>query len=234
MGARPTSFAGKGPRLKADSARGQPRRAVPGGWTGSRLREYGEDGSEGVAAMFKKALLVIVALVAVLAVVIALQPSTYRVARSTTIAAPPEAVFAQVNDFHAWNAWSPWARLDPHVKNTFEGPAAGTGAIFKWEGNAKVGQGAMTLTDSHAPDRIRIKLEFLKPFASTCDTGFDFAAADKGTRVTWTMSGTCGFLDKAFCLFMGGMDRMVGPDFERGLAQMKAIAEQDRPAEKGS
>lgn len=175
--------------------------------------------------MWKKVLLAIAALVALLLVVIALQPGEFRVVRTTTIAAPPAVVFAQVNEFRAWDAWSPWAKLDPAVKNTFEGPAAGAGSVFKWAGNDKVGEGRMTLTESRPDQAIRIKLEFIRPFPSSCDVGFDFIPAAGGTAVTWTMSGSNDFLSKAFCLFLGGMDRMVGPDYERGLAQMKAVAE---------
>lgn len=179
--------------------------------------------------MLKKILIAVAVLVVGLLIVIALQPSSYRVTRSATIAAAPAEVFARVNDFKAWEVWSPWAKLDPAVKNTFEGPPAGAGSIFKWAGNDKVGEGRMTLAESKAPDRIRIRLEFIKPFPSSCDIGFDFVPAAGGTAVTWTMSGTNDFISKAFCLFMGGMDRMVGPDFERGLAQMKTVAEQ-KPA----
>lgn len=180
--------------------------------------------------MWKKVLAVVAAALAALAVVIALQPKQYRVVRSATIAAPPEAVFARINDFRAWETWSPWAKLDPAVKNTFEGPASGIGSVFKWAGNDKVGEGRMTLTESLPGQRIRIRLEFIKPFPSSCDTGFDFAPAAGGTTVTWTMTGENDFLSKAFCLFMGGMDRMVGPDFERGLANLKAAAEARKPS----
>lgn len=179
--------------------------------------------------MLKKILIGLAVLVVGLLIVIALQPSSYRIARSARFTAAPAEVFAQVNDFKAWEAWSPWAKLDPAVKNTFEGPATGTGSVFKWAGNDKVGEGRMTLVDSHAPDRIRIKLEFIKPFPSSCDIGFDFIPSAGGTTVTWTMSGTNDFVSKAFCLFMGGMDRMVGPDYERGLAQMKAVVEKKPP-----
>ncbi|MBI4911251.1 MAG: SRPBCC family protein [Acidobacteria bacterium] len=179
--------------------------------------------------MLKKVLLGLLAAfvlaVVVLAILIAVQPATYKVVRSATVAAPPAEVFAKVNDFRAWESWSPWAKLDPAVRNTFEGPPGGAGSVFKWAGNDKVGEGKMTLTESRPGERIRIKLEFIKPFASVCDTGFDFAPAPNGTLVTWTMSGDNDFLGKAFCLFMGGMDKAVGPDFERGLAQMQATME---------
>lgn len=175
--------------------------------------------------MLKKVLLVLAALFLGLVAVIALQPSSYRVTRSATVAAAAEAVFPLVNDFHNWDAWSPWAKLDPAMKTTHGGPAAGTGATYAWTGNSQAGQGRMEILDSRAGEEVRIKLDFIKPFESTCDTRFAFKQAQAGTTVTWTMSGTNNFLGKAFCLFTGGMDKMIGPDFEKGLAKMKAVAE---------
>src|SRR5882757_11319889 len=124
--------------------------------------------------MIKKILLGLVIIVVLLLVVIALQSSTYHVERTATINAPAPVVFAQVNDFHKWNAWSPWAKLDPAMKQTFEGAPAGTGAISTWAGNKQVGEGRMTITDSRPPESITIKLEFIKPFASTNDAEFTF------------------------------------------------------------
>ena len=175
--------------------------------------------------MLVKILVGLAVVVAGLAVVIALQPSTYRVSRSAAVAAEPAVVFDQVNDFHNWNAWSPWAKLDPAIVETHEGPASGTGAVYRWTGDKKVGEGNMTILESRPASRVRIRLEFIKPFASVADTAFDFAPAGVGTTVTWTMSGENDFLSKAFCLFMGGMDKMIGPDFEKGLAQLKALSE---------
>jgi hypothetical protein len=129
-----------------------------------------------------------------------------------------------VNDFHQWELWSPWAKLDPAATNTFTGPAAGTGAMFSWAGNSDVGVGSMTITESRPSELILIKLEFLKPFASTADTEFAFAPVGDQTKVTWTMSGKNNFISKAFCLFMN-MDKMIGSDFEKGLVAMKSAAE---------
>jgi hypothetical protein len=172
-----------------------------------------------------KILTALVIVVVGLAVVITLQPATFSVTRTATIAAAPADVFALVNDFHNWDAWSPWAKLDPAMKTTFAGSASGQGAVYSWVGNSDVGEGRMTITDSQPASRVNIKLEFIKPFASTADNLFEFAPAASGTTVTWTMSGDNNFLSKAFCLFMGGMDKMIGPDFDKGLAQMKAAAE---------
>lgn len=175
--------------------------------------------------MVRKILIILAGLIVGLLILISMQPAEYTVTRSATIAAPPDQVFALVNDFHKWDAWSPWAKLDPAMKTTYEGAAAGTGAIYSWAGNDKVGEGRMTITESQPSDRLAIKLEFLKPFASTSQTDFTFKGDGGGTNVTWTMNGQNNFMSKAFGLFMGGMDKMVGPDFEKGLAQMKAEAE---------
>lgn len=117
--------------------------------------------------MLKKILIALAVIVIVFVAVVAMQPSAFRISRTTTIAAPAAAVFAQVNDFHNWEAWSPWAKLDPAMKQTYEGAPAGTGAIYTWTGNKEVGEGRMTLTESRPNDLIRIKLEFLKPFEAT-------------------------------------------------------------------
>jgi hypothetical protein len=111
------------------------------------------------------------------------------------------------------------------MKTGFEGPGSGQGSIYRWSGNSDAGEGKMTILESSADERIRIKLEFVRPFESQADVEFQFKPDGAGTRVDWTMSGTNDFLSKAFCLFMGGMDEMVGPDFEKGLAQMKSAAE---------
>ena len=178
--------------------------------------------------MIKKILLlavvVIVLGIAIFAVVVAMQPSHYQVQRSATMIAPAAVVFNQVNDFHKWDAWSPWAKLDPNMKTTFEGPPAGTGAVYRWTGNSDVGEGKMTITDSKPGELVKIKLDFIKPFAATSDTVFTFKPQGNQTAVTWTMDGENNFIGKAMCLFMN-MDRMVGGDFEKGLAQMKAAAE---------
>ena len=174
--------------------------------------------------MLKKILIAIAAIVVVFVVVVAIQPSEFRITRMATMSAPPPAVFAQVNDFHNWDAWSPWAKLDPAAKTTFEGPSAGTGAIFRWAGNKEVGEGSMTITESRPPDLIRIKLEFLKPFTATNTTEFTFTPEGNQTAVTWSMAGKNNFIAKAVGLFMN-MDKMVGGQFERGLGNMKSVVE---------
>jgi hypothetical protein len=171
-------------------------------------------------------ILAVIVVVFILAIVViaALQPSAFRITRSDTIDAPAADVFVQVNDFHNWDAWSPWAKLDPTMKQTYEGAAAGTGAVYSWNGNKDVGAGRMTITESKPNDLIRIQLEFMRPFQATNQADFTFAFDGKQTVVTWGMSGTKNFMFKLVGLFMS-MDKMVGGQFEKGLASMKAVTE---------
>src|SRR5438105_3110735 len=170
--------------------------------------------------MVLKILLGIAVVVALLAIFIATRPSQFSVSRSATMLATPAAIFAQVNDFHKWEAWSPWAKMDPNAKSTFEGSPSGKGAKFHWDGNKNVGAGNMTITESMPNDHIRIRLEFIRPFAGVNDTLFTFKPVGDRTNVTWTMSGRNNFIAKAFSLFMD-CDKMVGPQFEKGLASME-------------
>jgi uncharacterized protein YndB with AHSA1/START domain len=174
--------------------------------------------------MWLTILIVLAVVVGALAVVVSMQPVDFKLSRSTTIAAPPAAVFAEVNDLHRWNAWSPWAKMDPNMKMTFDGPAAGEGSSQSWTGNAKVGAGKMTITRSEAPSLVLLKLEFFKPFKATNQTEFTFKPEGQGTVVSWTMSGKNNFMAKAIHLVMN-MDKVVGPQFEQGLTQLKATAE---------
>jgi uncharacterized protein YndB with AHSA1/START domain len=174
--------------------------------------------------MLRKVLLAFAAILVVLGLVIAMQPSEFRVTRSATINAPAPKVFALVNDFHQWDGWSPWAKLDPTMKKTYEGARAGAGAIYTWSGNNDVGEGRMTLTESRPSELVRIRLEFLRPFAAANTGEFTFKPDGDRTTVIWSMFGTNNFMAKSFGLIMN-MDKLVGGDFEKGLAQLKAIAE---------
>ncbi len=165
--------------------------------------------------------------VLVLLLAIMSRPSTFHVERSASIKAVPSVVHAVVNDFHAWKGWSPWDRLDPTMKQTYSGAATGAGAMYEWKGNDEVGEGKMTISAS-TPDKITIRLEFIKPFAATNTTTFSFAAVGTETKVTWAMDGTNDFFGKAFSLFMD-MDKMIGADFDKGLAAMRGIAEAAPP-----
>lgn len=176
--------------------------------------------------MLKKLLLAIVVVLAVFAVFVATRPGSYRVSRSKAIAAPATAVYAHVADFHQWDKWSPWAKLDPAMKTTFDGPVAAVGSSYAWKGNDKVGEGKMTIEEARPGENLRIRLEFLKPFASTNSTVFTFAPKGGATETTWTMQGYNGFVGKAFAVFMD-MDKMIGNDFDKGLAQLAMVVESE-------
>src|SRR5688572_22597837 len=168
--------------------------------------------------MLKKLLIVIavlvVAIVAVL-VIASMQPADFRVQRSITIAAPPATVFPHVNDLHKFQEWSPWAKLDPNAKMTYEGPESGTGAKYQWAGNNKVGEGAMSIIDSRPNEKVDFKLEFKKPFEATNTADFVFKPESDKTSVTWGMSGQKNLIMKAMGMFMD-CDKMIGADFEKG------------------
>lgn len=166
----------------------------------------------------------VVALAVILSVVVSMQPEDFAITRSAEINAPSERVFGLVNDFHRWDSWSPWAKLDPNMKTTYSGPDSGVGAGYAWVGNDEVGEGKMTIRSNHPPKQIVIDLEFIKPFAAKNVTAFEFKAQGDKTTVTWSMAGKNNFMAKAFSMVMD-MDKMVGGDFEKGLAQMKTVAE---------
>ncbi len=166
----------------------------------------------------------LLAVVLLFVIVVMTQPSTFRVERSATLAAPAEAVYAQIVDFHAWQGWSPWEKLDPSMQRTYGGPASGTGASYAWSGNEQAGEGKMTITEAKQPSNVTIRLEFIKPFEAMNTTTFTLVPAPGGTKVTWAMEGENTFVGKAFGLFMD-MDKMVGADFEKGLGAIKQNVE---------
>jgi uncharacterized protein YndB with AHSA1/START domain len=148
----------------------------------------------------------------------------FEVVRSTTIAAPPERVHGLIDDFHAWRTWSPWEDVDPNLKRDYSGPDSGVGAKYAWEGNRKAGTGSMEITSS-TPERIELRLSFEKPWKATNQVAFELTpSGDTATDVTWRMRGTTTGFAALFSKVVS-MDRMVGKDFERGLARMKAAAE---------
>jgi hypothetical protein len=174
--------------------------------------------------MFKKILLALLIAVGVVLGLIIVQPATYAVTRSTSIAAPPQVVFAQINNFHKWEAWSPWAKIDPAMKQTYSGTAEGPGASYHWSGNDKAGEGDMTIGESVPNERVLIQLAFTRPYVSSCVIAFTVKPDGAGSAVTWNMTGQNNFALKAISLF-SSMDKMVGPDFEKGLSQLKTVAE---------
>lgn len=185
-----------------------------------------------MSALAVVALLLLAAVGAVLALA-ARKPDTFRIARSIRIAAPPERVFALIEDFRAWSAWSPWENLDPALRRTYAGAPRGVGAVYAWQGNRRVGQGRMEILEA-TPARITIKLDFLKPFKAHNTTEFTLAsqghaaevATGVSTEVTWAMTGPNLLTGKVMSTFID-MDRMIGRDFEKGLTNLKALAERD-------
>jgi Polyketide cyclase / dehydrase and lipid transport len=176
--------------------------------------------------MLKKVVLALAVFLVGLGALVASRPSTFRVERSITMASPVEIPFGLVNDFHKWQFWSPWDALDPKMQKTFDGPYAGPGAIYTWSGNDQVGKGKMTNLEAQPYDSIRIQLEFLEPWPASNVTTFTYKPVPEGIQLTWAMEGNNNFMGKAFSLFMD-MDGMVGKDFEKGLATLKKLSEEE-------
>jgi uncharacterized protein YndB with AHSA1/START domain len=167
--------------------------------------------------------LIVLGLVVALLVLISTRSADFRLERTAQIAAPPERVFALINDLHEWVKWSPWEKLDPAMQKTFGGAAAGVGATYAWVGKGKAGEGQMTILESAPGAKVALKLEFKKPFAATNDTVFTLTPTAAGTEVRWAMSGVNNFASKAFQLVVD-MDKLVGKDFEEGLANLDRAA----------
>ena len=167
---------------------------------------------------------VLVVVVAGILIYAATRPDTFRIQRSTAIKAPPEKIFALINDFHAWSAWSPYEKKDPAMKRTFSGASAGKGAVYAWDGDKNVGTGRMEITDAASPSKIVIKLDFFKPFEGHNTGEFTMEPKGDNTVVTWAMYGPAAFMMKVMGIFMN-MDNMIGNDFAVGLANLKAVAE---------
>ncbi|MDE2383606.1 MAG: SRPBCC family protein [Alphaproteobacteria bacterium] len=152
------------------------------------------------------------------------QPSAFSVVREADIKASPAEVFAQINDFHHWSAWSPWEKLDPAMQRSFSGASSGVGAKYSWVGNKKVGEGNMEITASEPARRMQLDLHFIKPFQADNVTEFTLSPATGGTHVKWEMRGHKPFMMRVMGLVMD-MDKMVGKDFEAGLANLRAQVE---------
>ncbi|WP_263410752.1 SRPBCC family protein [Terriglobus tenax] len=174
--------------------------------------------------MFRLLAIAVALVVAVILILAATKPSTYHVERSISISAPPQKTANLVDDFHLWDRWSPWAKLDPEMKVTYSGPQSGIGSIYHWKGNSKVGEGEMEIL-SVEPGKTTIRLDFLKPFEGNNTTVFYFAGNPDGpVTVRWTMDGPANFMTRVMLVFTS-MDKMIGPDFEQGLANLKTAAE---------
>jgi uncharacterized protein YndB with AHSA1/START domain len=174
--------------------------------------------------MLKVIGLTLLGLVLVVLALAASRPDTFRVERTLAMKAPPERVFAHVNDFKAWRDWSPWERMDPAMKRIFSASTAGPGASYAWEGNSKVGKGRMEIAEAQPASNLRIKLDFEAPMEGHNIAEFTFRPQGEKTLVRWQMSGPMSFPGKVFGLFMD-MDRMIGKDFEAGLENLRAIVE---------
>ena len=174
--------------------------------------------------MIKTIAIVLVVLVAAILGYAAIQPDSFRVERATTIKATPETIYAYIEDFHRWDAWSPWEKLDPAMKKTFSGAGAGKGAVYAWQGDDKVGEGRMEIVESTPSSKVVIKLDFIKPFEGHDITEFTLDSKDDGTSLSWVMSGSVPYFAKVMGIFTS-MDSMIGKDFEKGLANLKAAAE---------
>ncbi len=174
--------------------------------------------------MAKKLLLALVAVFLALGIVIQLQPADAEIARSITIAAPPEAVFDHINDLHKMEVWSPWMKMDPSGKVAHEGSPSGVGAIQTWSGNDKVGEGKMTITESKPNELVRIDLQFYKPFRNSAVALYTLKPENGNTTVTWAMICKRTFMEKAANLVMN-LDKMIGGQFEIGLTSLKNLVE---------
>jgi hypothetical protein len=159
---------------------------------------------------------------------VAQRPDEFAVSRSIKIAAPPEAVFPHMNNLRKSVEWSPWAKLDPNMTTTYEGPEEGEGASYKWVGNDKVGEGQLTIVESRPNELVRTRLEFVKPMEDKAMADFTVQPEGDQTLVTWKLYGPQQFIQKAVCMFMN-MDAMVGKDFEAGLQNLKTLVEAPKP-----
>jgi uncharacterized protein YndB with AHSA1/START domain len=166
----------------------------------------------------------ITAILTALAVATSFRPDEMNVSRSTTIAAPPEAIFKVVNDLHQWDAWSPWSKLDPAMKVSYAGPAEGVGSSYHWSGNSDVGEGTSTIVESKPSEKVGMRLEMVRPMAGSNDVQFTFVPEGTGTKVTWAMHGKVPFIGKVVGLFMD-CEKMCGDQFNEGLANLKRVVE---------
>ncbi len=174
--------------------------------------------------MLKTIGIVVVVLIAAILAFAATKPDTFRVQRGATIKAPPEKIFPLLNDFQRWEAWSPWEKKDPAMKRTFSAVTSGKGAQYAWEGNKEVGQGRMEIAESVPASKLAIKLDFAKPFEAHNTVEFTLEPKGDSTGVTWAMRGETPYLAKIVHVFID-MDKMVGKDFEAGLANLKNVVE---------
>jgi len=173
--------------------------------------------------MILKILIGVVAVIAIILVAAATRPADFRVERSATLSASPEALFEHVNDHHKFAVWNPFLKLDPNVKNTYSGPASGVGAVCAWDGNKDVGAGSCTIIESRPAELVRCRMDWIRPMKGRATVDFTFKPANEKTVVTWAMYGKNGFMGKLVSLFIN-CDKMCGPQFEKGLASLGEVA----------
>ena len=162
--------------------------------------------------------------VAVVLILAATKPDTFSVRRAATVRAPPERIFPLINDFHQWGSWSPWEHKDPAMKRTYSGADSGKGAVYAWDGNKNVGSGRMEILEASLPSKIVIKLDFFAPFEAHNTAEFTMLPQGDATNLTWVMHGPLVFMAKVMHVFIN-MDKMIGKDFEAGLANLKKLTE---------
>src|SRR6185503_15235131 len=172
--------------------------------------------------MIKKILLGLVTVIALFLLYAATRPADFRVERSLAIAASPLALFEQVNDHHKFNAWNPFLKLDPNVKNTYSGPASGVGAVCSWDGNKDIGAGSATITESKPGELVRMRMDWKRPMEGIATVDFTFKPQADKTLVTWAMYGKNNFMGKVVSVFID-CDKMCGPQFEQGLADLGKV-----------
>ena len=174
--------------------------------------------------MLKNIAIAVVVLIAAVLVFAATRPDNFRVQRATSVKAPPERIFPLITDLHSWGSWSPWEKKDPAMKRTYSGAASGKGAVYAWEGNSKVGEGRMEITDVSPPSKVAIKLDFVKPMEGHSIAEFTLEPKGDSTNVTWTMYGPTAYVAKVIGIFVS-VDSMIGKEFETGLANLRTVAE---------
>ncbi len=176
--------------------------------------------------MIKFIAAIVIVTIAGLLLFAATKPDSFRIERSANINASPEKIFALITDFHTWTQWSPWENIDPNLKRSYAGPASGNGAVYAWTGNNDIGAGRMEILNTTSPSNVVIQLDFFKPFKAHNTAEFNLKRNGSMTEVTWAMYGPSPYLSKIMSLFFS-MDKMIGGNFETGLANLKTIAERN-------
>jgi hypothetical protein len=174
--------------------------------------------------MWEIVIMAVVVLIAAVLIFAATKPDSFGVRRATSIGAAPDKIFPLINDFKHWGSWSPYEKKDPAMKRAFSGAASGKGAVYEWDGNNQVGKGRIEIIDVTPPSRVTIKLDLIKPMEGQNIVDFTLELQGGATQLTWAMRGSCAYMAKLMGLVLN-MDKMIGRDFEIGLANLKTLAE---------